>query len=69
MSEEKKHKINNQEDFIDYPKYQNSIKKLIEEKYPEGAPDDVIAKALNISEEEVEEIYQSAIKKLQAELL
>ena len=69
MSEEKKHKINNQEDYIDYPKYQNSIKNLIDKKYPNGAPDDVIAKALGMSEEEVEELYQSAIKKLQKELI
>ena len=69
MSEEKKHKIDNELDWIDYPKYKNSIKNLIDEKYPNGAPNDVIAKSLNMSEAEVEELYQSAIKKLQAELL
>ena len=64
---EKKHKIYNVKDYIDCPKAQNSISKLLE-KYPDGVSDEIIAKALNISEEEVEEIYQSAIEKIKAKL-
>lgn len=64
---EKKHKIYNVKDYIDYPKAQNSISKLLE-KYPDGVSDEIIAKALNISEKEVEEIYQSAIEKIKAKL-
>lgn len=65
--EEKKHKLTNEEDYIDCIKFNNSIKKLIE-KNPEGVDDETIAKVLNITTEEVEKIYQSAIKKLQKSL-
>jgi len=67
MSEEKKRKIEEDEDFIDYPKFKNSLTKLIE-KYPEGVDQETIAKVLMMSEEEVEETYASAIKKLQISL-
>jgi DNA-directed RNA polymerase specialized sigma24 family protein len=53
-----------EEDFIDCPKFNNSIKQLIE-KNPEGIDDETIAKILNMSVEEVEQTYQNAIKKLQ----
>jgi hypothetical protein len=56
-------KILTDEDFIDNIKYKNSIKYLIEKK-PNGVGNDVIAKSLNISREEVEKTYESAIKKL-----
>jgi hypothetical protein len=65
--DEKKHKIIKDEDFIDCKKFKNSIKFLIE-KNPEGVDDETIAKVLNISTQEVEEIYQNAIKKLQDSL-
>jgi len=65
--EEKKHKIMQDDDFIDHPKFKNSLKKLIE-KYPDGVPNDTIAKVLDMTEEEVESTYQSAIEKLKAEL-
>jgi len=67
MSEEKKRKIEEDEDFIDYPKFKNSVNKLIE-KYPEGIDKETIAKVLMMSEEEVDEVYASAIKKLQISL-
>lgn len=67
MLEEKKHKIQNDEDFIDYPKFKNSLSKLIE-KYPDGVDTETIAKVLNMTEEEVEEIYQNAILKLKNNL-
>ena len=67
MIEEKKRKILEEDDFIDHPKFKNSINKLIE-KYPEGVSNEVIAKVLNISEEEVEETYNSAIQKLRDNL-
>jgi uncharacterized membrane protein YheB (UPF0754 family) len=67
MSEEKKRKLEEDEDFIDYPKFKNSLTKLIE-KYPEGVDQETIAKVLMMSEEEVEETYASAIKKLQISL-
>lgn len=67
MTKEKKRRILEEEDFIDHPKYVNSIKKLIE-KYPDGVENDVIAKVLNITEDEVEQIYQSAVQKLKKNL-
>ena len=67
MSEEKKFKVNEDEDFIDYPKFKNSLNKLIE-KYPEGVDQETIAKVLMMTTEEVEETYASAIKKLQLAL-
>lgn len=67
MKNEKKYKILNDEDFIDYPKFKNSLSKLIE-KNPDGVDTETIAKALNMSKEEVEEIYMSAIQKLKNNL-
>jgi hypothetical protein len=67
MIDEKKRKIAEEEDYIDYPKFKNSIKKLIE-KYPDGVGKETIAKVLHLSEEEVDETYASAIKKLQKSL-
>jgi len=67
MSEEKKLKILKDEDFIDYPKFKNSLSRLIQ-KYPEGVSAEVIAKALNMTEEEVEKTYNGAIEKIKAKL-
>ena len=67
MIDEKKRKMEEEEDYIDYPKFKNSIKKLID-KYPDGVDNEVIAKVLNMSIEEVEADYANAIKKLQDSL-
>ena len=58
-----KHKIENEEDFIDYPRFNNSIKKLTQ-KHPNGVKTETISRALGISVDEVEETFQSALKKL-----
>lgn len=67
MIEEKQRKIKEEEDYIDYPKFKNSIKKLID-KYPDGVDKEVIAKVLMMSEDEVAATYKSAIAKLQKSL-
>lgn len=67
MIEERKRKIVEEDDFIDCPKFKNSIKFLIE-KNPDGVDDEVIAKVLNISVEEVNELYNNAITKLKKTL-
>ena len=67
MIEEKKHKIMEDEDYIDSPKFKYSLKELLE-KNPDGVDNEAISKVLNMSVEEVEEVYQSAIKKLQKTL-
>lgn len=61
--EEKKNRLNNEEDFIDCAKHRHSIKDIIE-KNPDGVDDATIAKVLNISVEEVQKIYKSAIDKI-----
>jgi len=58
-----KKKIENDPDFIYCPRLGNSLKMFLE-KYPDGAEDFKIAKILLIEEEEVEAIFQSAIKKI-----
>jgi DNA-directed RNA polymerase specialized sigma subunit len=63
VTEEKKLKLLEEEDYIDCPKFNNSIRDLINQN-PDGVNDELIAKVLNISVEDVEKIYQSAIKKL-----
>jgi hypothetical protein len=67
VTEEKKRRIQTDEDFIDYPRCNNSLKFLIE-KNPEGVDDETIAKVLNMTPEEVEETYQNAIIKLKKTL-
>lgn len=67
MTEEKKRKIAEEEDFIDYPKFKNSLKNLID-KYPNGVENDVIAKVLMLKQEEVEKIYQKSIEKIKKTL-
>lgn len=56
-------RIQNEVDFIDAPKYNNSLKTLMEE-YPDGVPDKVICKVLHISPETLDGIYKRALKKL-----
>ena len=58
-----KNKIMEDEDFVYCPRLGNSLKKMIE-KHPDGIDDERIQKALLLSAKELEEIYESAIKKL-----
>jgi hypothetical protein len=57
---EVKIKIQDEEDFINYPKFSNSLKKLMA-KYPDGVEDEIIAKALMIPLEEVQGRFASYI--------
>ena len=56
-------RIAEEPDFIALKRFNYSMEKFVQ-RYPEGAPDHVIAEALMISEPEVEELYQKAIVKL-----
>jgi hypothetical protein len=60
-------KIAEDEDFVHYPKFENSLKKVLN-KNPDGLEDGKIADILCIDKEEVESIYQSAIKKIRQKL-
>ena len=56
--------LNQDPDFILTKRFGFSIKRLLE-RYPDGAPDNVIAAALGIPEAEVEQRYQSIVRVLQ----
>lgn len=62
-----KKKIDNDEDFIYCPRLGNSLKKLLE-KNPDGVPDSRITKVLLISQKTLNNIYESAIKKLRSSI-
>lgn len=63
-TEEISDKLEKDEDFILSSKYNNSLKKAIED-CPDGFENDKIAKFLNITTEEAEQIFKDAIVKLQ----
>lgn len=58
-----KQRIMQDRDFIALKRFDYSLAKMVE-RYPEGAPDHVIAEALMMSEAEVEETYEKAVAKL-----
>jgi len=55
--------IETDSDFIYNKRYNYSSAELME-KYPEGAPDKIIASCLLMTEEELEECYQTIVVKL-----
>lgn len=61
--DEARNKVHNEPDFVNSKRYDYSLKKL-EERYPEGAPDNVIANALMIKEEEVEPEFDKVVVKM-----
>ena len=54
-------------DFIDAPKFDNSIKKLLE-RYPNGVPETVICRVMKLESKEVRAIISGALEKLRAAL-
>jgi DNA-binding NarL/FixJ family response regulator len=50
-------------DFINLKRFDYSIEKLLE-RYPEGAPNKLIAQGLMLSEDEVDTIFNNIILKL-----
>lgn len=65
--EEVKKRIEKEDDFCNLKRFNFSIREVLE-RYPEGAPDRLIAAGLCMSEQEVEALYQSAVQKLKAVL-
>lgn len=59
--------INENEDFINSPKHENSLL-VFEKKHPEGAKDDTIAKALMISEEDLLSKFSNLIEKIRSKM-
>jgi hypothetical protein len=61
-------KLKKDPDFVVAPRFGNSLQRLVE-RFPEGVPDDVCAKALNLTTEEVEQLYQKTVRDLRATML
>lgn len=61
--DEVKHMIEHDPDYIASKRFGYSMAKLLE-RYPDGCPDRVIASALLMTEEEVEQRYQMIVRRL-----
>jgi len=61
--DEIRHLIDTEPDFVNLKRCNNSLEQALE-TYPDGAPDKVIAQALMLTPEEVDELYESVIVKL-----
>lgn len=61
--EDAREKVRTDPQFVYHKRYEYSIAKL-EERYPDGCPDNVIAAALMIPEVEVEAEYAKVVVKL-----
>jgi hypothetical protein len=55
--------LNTDDDFVAIKRFDFSLARLLE-RYPDGAPNSVIASALMIDEEDVEPLYESIVNKL-----
>jgi hypothetical protein len=58
-------RIDTDPDYIFSRRFNYSLAEF-QERYPEGAPNKLIAQALAISEEEVEDLYEQVIAKLRS---
>lgn len=65
--QETNRKVHEEPDFVNSKRYDYSLQKL-EERYPDGAPDSVIASALMIEEEEVEPEFDKVVVKLREKM-
>ena len=68
MKKNRDPRIETDSDFIVAPKHGNSLNKLLENN-PDGVPDSVICKALQLSQEEIDKIYETAIMKLRGVMI
>jgi hypothetical protein len=51
-------------DFIDCPKFGNSLKIYLDSNYGKQSSDSVICKILHVTDEQLEELYLSALSKV-----
>lgn len=56
-------RLDSDDDFVLSSKHGNSLRRLMED-YPDGAPDGVICKTLDLTPEALQETYDRAILKL-----
>jgi len=66
--QEKDPRIETDRDYIVSKKYNNSLSLLLK-SYPDGVPDKIICKTLQISQEELEKIKKNAIIRLKRSLI
>jgi len=57
--------INEDEDFVNLKRYWYSLDKVVG-RYPDGAPDHVLAAALSIDEDDVKDMYDAIATKLRS---
>jgi hypothetical protein len=67
MKTKKDPRIETDRDYIDSKKHNNSLQLLLEE-HPTGVSDKIICKVLQISADELDEIYKTALAKFKAHL-
>lgn len=63
IEEEARAKVKDDEDFVFSKRHEYSLLKL-EERYPDGVPDNVIATVLMIPEDQVENEYDKVVEKM-----
>lgn len=62
-TEELQLRIDTEDDFVNIKRLDYSLERVLQ-RYPDGAPQRVIAQALMISEDEVEKLYETVVQKL-----
>ena len=65
--EQIKDKLRNDPGFISMKRFDFSIDKL-EQRYPDGPPDHIIAQALGLEPEELKDLYRSIVQKLKTSM-
>jgi hypothetical protein len=66
-SEEIRNRIATEPDFVNIKRFDYSLEKVLE-RYPEGAPIKIIAQALHVTAQEVEETLEKVINKLRQKM-
>jgi len=66
-SDETKRLIETDKDFVALKRFDYSLNKLMD-RYPEGAPAKIIAQAMMMTEDEVEELYENVVIKMRSAL-
>ena len=61
--EDIRNRLESEEDFINHPKFENSIRKFLI-RHPDGVDNAAIARVLMTTEEDVEALFESALAKL-----
>lgn len=63
MKKTSKQMVEEDEDFINIKRFDNSVAKLLV-RYPDGCPDRIAATALMMTEEEVRELFADSVQEL-----